>query len=206
MHVKIQRHGDDVQIARALAVAEQSSFDAIRAGEQAEFRRRHAGAAVVVRVQADDERVAVLDVAANPFDLVRINIGHRHLDRVRQIQNHLVLRRRLPHVHDRLGNFLRKFHFRHAETFRRILEHDFRALEPVQTVLDHLRAVHGDGLDFVLRLAEHDAALRGRSRIIHVDDDLLRADQATRRCARSNPRAPARAPATTRRPARAFPR
>ena len=62
VHVKIQRHGDDVQIAGAFAVAEQRAFDAIRAGEQAEFRRRHAGAAVIVRVQADDERVAVFDV------------------------------------------------------------------------------------------------------------------------------------------------
>ena len=112
------------------------AFDAVRAGEQAKFRRRHAGAAVVVRVQADDERIAVLDVPANPFDLIRINIGHGDFDRVRQIQNHLVLRRRLPDVHDRLGNFLGEFHFRHAETFRRILEHDFRALEPGQTVFD----------------------------------------------------------------------
>ena len=55
MLVKIQRHGHDVQIARALTVAEERALHAICAGEQAEFCRRHASAAVVVRVQRNDE-------------------------------------------------------------------------------------------------------------------------------------------------------
>jgi len=86
------------------------------------------------------------------------------------------------------------------KTFRRILEHDFRALfrEPVQTVLDHARTVDGDGLG----LAEYHATLRRRGRVIHVDDDLLRADERVDSCVRSNPRAPARAPATKHRPGR----
>ena len=57
--IKIQCDGHDVQIARAFAIAEQSSFDTISTREQAEFRRRDAGATVIVRVQTDDERVAV---------------------------------------------------------------------------------------------------------------------------------------------------
>ena len=162
MHVKIQCHGDNVQIARAFTIAEKRALNTVCAREQTEFRCRNTRATVVVRVQTDGERVAIFNISANPFNLVGINIRHRHLDGVRQIQDHLPLRRRLPHVHDRLGDFLRKFHFRCAETFRRILEHDFRALEPRQAVLDEPRAVDGNGLDFVLRLAEHNAALRGR--------------------------------------------
>ena len=181
VHVKIQCHRHDVQIARALPVAEQSSLDAIRTREHPEFRRGDAGAAVIVRVQADDERIAVFEVAAHPFDLIRINIWHRHFHRVRQIQNHLVLRRRLPDIHDGFGNFLRIFHLGHAETFRRILEHDFRAFQAMQTIFDHLRAVHCDGFDLLFRLAEHHAPLRRRRRIIHVNDDLLRADERLHR-------------------------
>src|SRR5208283_633959 len=70
MHVEIERDGYDVEVAGAFAVAKEGALDAVRAGEQAQFRRRHSGAAVVVRVQADDERVAVLDVAANPLDMI----------------------------------------------------------------------------------------------------------------------------------------
>ena len=136
VHVEIQRHRDDVQIARALAIAEQRAFHAIRAREQAEFRRRHARAAVIVRVQADDERFAIFEVAAHPLDLVRINIRHRHLHRVRQIQDHLVLRRRLPHIHDRLGNFLREFHFRQLKLSGEYWSITSVPLSRVQTVLD----------------------------------------------------------------------
>ena len=204
--VKVQGDGDDIEIAGALAVAKKRAFDAVRACEQTEFRRRHAGVAVVVRMQADDERVAVFDVPADPFDLVGIDIGHRDLDGVGQIQNHFPFWRRLPDIHDRLGNFLCELNFRGAETFRRILEHDFRAFEPRQTFLDPCRAAHGHLDDLLLGHAEHNAALRGRGRIVEVDDRLLRAGERLERCVQSNPRAPARAPAATRRPARGFPR
>ena len=82
-----QVHGqvDDVDVAGALAVAEQRALDPVGAGEQAQFRRRHSRAAVVVRVQADKERVAVPDVSAKPLDLVGVHIGHGDLDGVRQI-------------------------------------------------------------------------------------------------------------------------
>ena len=83
-----------------------------------------------------------------------------------------MFRRRLPHVHDGFGNFLREIQLSRAEAFRRILERHLRALEPVKAVFDHPRAVDGDGLDLVLRLAEDDAALRRRSRIIHVSRRL----------------------------------
>ena len=127
-----------------------------------------------MRVQRNDERVTILDVPAHPFDLVRINIRHRDLHCVRQVQNHFVLRRRLP---DRLGNLPRIFHFRHAETFRRILKHDFRSLEPVQAVFDPLRAANCNLDDFHFRFPEHDAALCRRGRIVKMDDDLFCADE-----------------------------
>ena len=177
VHVEVQRHGDEVEVAGALAVAEERALDAVRAGEQAQFRGGGAGVAVVVRVQADDERVAIADVRAHPLDLVRVNIRHRHLDRVGQIQNHPPLRRGLPHVHDRLGDFLGILDLGGGEALGRILERYVRADEAVEPVFDELRPVDGDGLDFILRLAEHHAALRGRGRVIHVDDHPLRADK-----------------------------
>ena len=117
VHVKIQRDGDDVEISGALAVAEKRPLHALRARQQPQFSRRDAGAAVVVRVQADDRALAPLQIAAHPFDLVRIHVGHRDFDGVGQIQDHLPLRRRLPHVHHRFANFVRKLDFRRARNF-----------------------------------------------------------------------------------------
>src|SRR5207253_520508 len=37
VHVKIQRYGDDIQVAGPLAVAEKRAFDAVGARQQAEF-------------------------------------------------------------------------------------------------------------------------------------------------------------------------
>src|SRR2546421_3929599 len=99
VHVEVQRDRYDVQVAGAFAVAEKRAFDAVGAGEQAQLRRRHAGATVVVRVQADDERIAVADVAANPLDLVRVNVRHRDFDGVGQVQNHFPARCRPPAFH-----------------------------------------------------------------------------------------------------------
>src|SRR3546814_4843653 len=47
--IEAQRH--QVDVAGALAVAEQGALDAVGAGHDAELGRRHAGAAVVLRMQ-----------------------------------------------------------------------------------------------------------------------------------------------------------
>jgi hypothetical protein len=62
VHVERDRH--QAAVAGALAIAEQAAFDAVAAGHQAQFRRRHAGAAVVVGVERDHHAVAVGDHAA----------------------------------------------------------------------------------------------------------------------------------------------
>ena len=89
VHVERQRH--DIDIAGAFAIAEQRAFDAVRARHQAEFGRGDAGAAVVVRMQRDDQVLAVVELAAHPFDLVGIDVGRRHLDGCRQVDDQLVV-------------------------------------------------------------------------------------------------------------------
>ena len=74
---------DEADVAGALAVAEEAALDAVGAGEVAELGRRDAGAAVVVRVQADDDRLAPVEVADHPLDRVGVDVGRRHLDRRR---------------------------------------------------------------------------------------------------------------------------
>ena len=96
--VHVQRHVDQVNITGALAVAEQAAFDAVSPGHQAQLGRGYTGAAIVVGVQADQHAVAAADVAAEPFDLVGVNVRSGDLDGSRQVEDHLVLGRRLPDV------------------------------------------------------------------------------------------------------------
>ena len=60
LRVQVERDVDEVDVAGALAVAEQAAFDAVGAGHQRELAGRGAGAAVVVRVhrQHDARRAA----------------------------------------------------------------------------------------------------------------------------------------------------
>ncbi|MNT47335.1 hypothetical protein D3C72_1840400 [compost metagenome] len=50
LRIEVERQRHDVDIAGALAVAEQAAFDAVRARHQRQLRGGHRGAAVVVRV------------------------------------------------------------------------------------------------------------------------------------------------------------
>jgi hypothetical protein len=75
VHVERDRH--EIAIAGALAIAEQAALDPVGARHQPQLGRRDAGAAVVVRVERDHHAVAVGDIAAEPFDLVGIDVGRR---------------------------------------------------------------------------------------------------------------------------------
>ena len=104
---QVQRERDDVDVAGALAVAEQRPLDALGARHQRELRGGHGAAAVVVRVEREDGRVALREVPAEPLDLVGVDVRRRHLDGRRQVEDHLPLGRRPPDVRHRLADLQR---------------------------------------------------------------------------------------------------
>ena len=53
------------------------ALDAIRPRHQPELGRRDPGAAVVMRMQANDQVLAIVEIAAHPFDLVGIDVRRR---------------------------------------------------------------------------------------------------------------------------------
>ena len=171
--VHVEPQGHEIDVARALAVAEQAALDAVGAGHVAELGRRHAGAAVVVRVQAEHDRIAVLEVAMAPFDLVGIDIGRGHLDRRRQVDDHLFLRRRLVDVADRGADVARELELGAGEAFRRVLVNPLGIGVGVGQLLDELGARHGDVDDAAVIHAEHDPPLERRGRIVEMDDGTL---------------------------------
>ena len=56
---QVHPHGDEVDIAGALAVAEQAALDPVRAGEQAQLGRRDGSAAVGCRLTTTESRRAI---------------------------------------------------------------------------------------------------------------------------------------------------
>ena len=75
-------------------------------------------AAIIVSVQADNDVFAVFYGAAEQFNLIGIDVRRRHFHGGGQIENHLVIRRRLPHIAHGFAYFHCVLHFGTGETFR----------------------------------------------------------------------------------------
>ncbi len=188
---QVRRQGHDADVAGALAVAEQRALDAVGAGHQRELRRGDAGAAVVVRVHRDDQALAVGHVAAEPLDLIGVDVGGRHLDRRGQVEDHRPLGRRLPDRHHRFAGALRERQLGTGEALGRVLEADVGAAHLVGALANAARAALGDPDDAVFVQAEDDSALQRRGRVVEMHDRAFRAPRSLRTCGRSARRATA---------------
>ena len=98
-------------------------LDAVGAGHQPQFGGSDCGAAVVVRVQREDDVLAVVQVPAHPLDRVGVDVGRRHLHRARQVEDDLVVRAGAPGGGDRIAALAGEIEFGGAEGLRAVFEH-----------------------------------------------------------------------------------
>ena len=73
-------HCQNIDISGSLAVAQKGSFHALRACKKGQLCSCHAASSVIVRVNAENNAVSVLEMAAHPLDLVCVDVGRRHLN------------------------------------------------------------------------------------------------------------------------------
>ena len=176
LRIHVVSHGQNVHVAGALAVSEKRALDTVRTRKQRELGRRNTGAAVVVRVDADHNRIAILKMTHHPLNLVRIDIRRVHLDRQREVDDHLLLRCcHPPLVEDRLADLERKVEFRPHKALRGVLEDDVVAPEFFHASLDRLDAVYGNLLDLLAARVEDHVALQGIGRIVDVHNRVRNA-------------------------------
>ena len=178
-HVQPQR--DNIDIACPLAIAEQRAFDPVGPGHQPQLGRGNGAAPIIMRMQRQDHRLAIAEIAVHPFDLVGMDIRGRHFHRRRQIDDGRVGGRRLPHIHHRLAHLQRVIQLGAGKAFRAVLEAQIVRPAFRDAVGHHLRAIDGDLLDAVTVRLEDDAALQRRGRIIQMQDGVWRAVQTFNR-------------------------
>ena len=187
---EVQRQRDQVDVARSLAVAEEAALDPLGTRHETELRGRHRRPAVVVRVNGEDRAVPPGEVAGEPLHAVRVDVRRERLDGRRQVDDHLLVRRRPPLLGDGLADLERVVELRVVEALRRVLEDDLRVRLRCQRLAE-LGAPHGELGDPVAIEPEDDAALRLRRRVVEVDDRPARCPRSPRTCARSAPVGPA---------------
>src|ERR1700674_50494 len=121
-------------------------------------------------MDAEHEAVSLLDVSMAPLDLVRVDVRSAHLDRRRQVEDHLLLGGRLPDVDHRFRNLLGKVELGTREALRRVFEYEFRGPVVGGQALDQLGAADSYANDAVSVEAEDNAALKRRCRVVKVHD------------------------------------
>ena len=78
---KVQRHGHHIHVTAPLAVTKQSPLNPVSTGHQRQFSSRYRRTAVIMGMNADQNSIPRLDVAAEPLDPVSIHIRRRHFHR-----------------------------------------------------------------------------------------------------------------------------
>ena len=165
-------HGqrDHVDVARALTVAEQRALHPVGPGHHAQLGGRHRAAPVIVRVQGQHDAVAVRDMPQEPLDGVGIEVRGVHLDRRRQVQDELLLGRRLDDVHDRLADLDGELHLGARVALGRVLVEDLGVAHRVLELPAQLGRVDGDVDDARLVEAEHHPPLQDGRGVVEVHD------------------------------------
>src|SRR3954465_2890970 len=175
---EIHRQGDHVHVTGSLTIAKQCALDTICATHQPEFRRRDRTAAIVMRMQAEHDFVAVFHVAVEPLDHVAVHVRRVHFDGGGQIQDQLLVGGRADGIDDRFTDFEREVRLGTREAFARILIADAGTRDAALQFATPACGVRGDLDDTRFALTEDDAALKLRGRVVEVDDGAWRAPEA----------------------------
>ena len=167
---QVHAQGHQADVAGALAVAEQATLDAVRPRSEAELGRGDPGAPVVVRVQAEQDRVAPGQVAVHPLDGVGVDVGRGHLDGGRQVQDDRVVRGGRQHGGDRVAHLQCVLQLGAGVALRRVLPAPVRLRLLRRAREGKGSGVGGDRGDRRALAAEHHPALQDRRRVVEVHD------------------------------------
>jgi hypothetical protein len=171
---QIQCQGHDIDIAGAFAVTEQRAFDAIRPSHYGQLGSCHRSSAIVVRVQAESDAVAVADVAAKPFDLIGIDVRRCHFDGSGKVEDRLFPGARSPDIHHRPADLDREVELGPGKALGRILINYLGLRHRCGEVANEPGAGHGNVDDPRLVETEDDPPLQCGCRIVEVHDGAPR--------------------------------
>ncbi len=108
-------------------------------------------------------------MVGTPFDLVGVDVGHAHLHRDRQVDDHGAVRRGLHDVQHGVADFHGVLRLGAGKAFGAVLKQEV-ALVLLAELLDQLGTVDGDLLDLLFGLLEHLLALGDAGGVVEMDD------------------------------------
>ena len=157
---QVQAQRDQVHISGALTVSEQATLDAISAGHIAKLCRSDCCSPVVVRVQAENDVLAVVQVPRHPLNRVRIQIRCCHFHGGWQVDDDFAIRSRLQDVQHLVTDLKCKLELCSRVALRRVLVIDVGVWNHRLHRPAELGAFQGDVDNALLVGAEHHLTLQ----------------------------------------------
>ena len=167
---QVQPQGHQVHVACALTVAEQAPLDPVRPGQVAQLGGGHAGPAVVVGVQRQDDVVAMVQVPAHPLDRVRVDVGGGHLHGRGQVDDHLAPVTHLEGLGDLVADPRGELQLGARVGLRGVLVRDIGVLELFLVLAAQPGTGQRDVHDAVHVTVEDHASLQGGRGVVQVHD------------------------------------
>ena len=127
-----------------------------------------------MRVQGNDDVVAVIDVSTHPLDAVGINIGRRHFDGRWQVDNDVALCGWLEDLEYLVAHVDGEFKFGARVGLRAVFVVNVCAGEFTFERFTETSGVDCDVDDALLIRLEHHVALKNTRRVVKVNDRILR--------------------------------
>ena len=174
MGVHVQRQSYNIHITCALAVTEQSTLNAVSAGEETQFSISDSAAAVVVGVEGNLKGIPVMQYLAHVFHLLCVNMRQALLNSNGEVDYSFPVGSRLPDVDDRVADLRSEFRLSSGEALRRVLEAEVTG-SILAVFIQKFSAGNGDVDDLLLALTEYLLALSHGGGIIQVHDSILAA-------------------------------
>ena len=112
-------------------------------------------------------------MAVHPLDRVGVDVGGRHLDGRRQVEDRLAFGGRLPHRVDRVADVDGELQLGAGVRLRRVLERDVGVAHPLRELRADPGTLDGDVADAVAVEPEDHPALQRRGGVVQVHDGLL---------------------------------
>ncbi|MNV73243.1 hypothetical protein D3C71_1663810 [compost metagenome] len=116
--IQVERQRHQIDIAGAFTVAEQTTFYPVGTGQHCQLGAGHSGATIVMRMHADGHPVALTEAAAEPLNLVGVDVRRTDFHRRRQVDDHRPPRSRLPDIGNGFTDLQRKLQLGKAESLR----------------------------------------------------------------------------------------
>ena len=174
----VDTEGNEVHVSSALTVSEETSLDAVCPSHVTKLCCSYCRSTVIVRVQRNQNVLAVCEVTTHPFDGVCIDIRGSHFHRCGKVNDDLALRSGFKDLENRVTDLNGVFEFGSREALWGVFVIHLCLRNGLFHFTAVTSAVKGDIHDSLTVFTEDNFTLQNAGGVIEVNNCLLSASNS----------------------------